>query len=116
MLTPEHITIESGRSWKEITNTSFSYSIQNTTDVRVEYSFIDNASISRGFFLNPSDYIEDLQQSVYVRLYETEQNGTLAILRNDSEYSYKPSNGGNVKLGRNDLSIGAFGHQKDHTR
>jgi len=66
-LTSEHISVLAGRNWTEVTNTSFAFSLQNTLDVRLEYSFVNDPAIKLRAFLGISEILNDLQQSIFIR-------------------------------------------------
>jgi len=78
-LTTESLDIANGSAWTTIDNTTTAMSIQNTSEVLMEYSF--TTPIAKGSYLTPYTTIGDIRQTVFVRFYNTNQNGTISITR-----------------------------------
>lgn len=110
----DHIAIQPGREWTAIQNTTFSFDIQNTLDVRLEYSFINDSTISRALFLNISDFIRSVQQTIYVRAYDLDQHGTVAVIRYDEDLDFSSASRPivNANINHNRLGLDAWGKNK----
>jgi len=78
-LSTEYLDVLSGEDWTKVDNIGTAFSIQNTAEVLMEYSFTD--SIKQGSYLTPYTVIADIRQTVYVRFYNQSQNGTISITR-----------------------------------
>ena len=84
ILRTEPIDIPAGEDWTLIAlNTDFAFSIQNTAEVMMEYSFTDG--ISRGSYLTPYTIIADIRQDIYVRFYNVTQSGIISVTRVSDE-------------------------------
>ena len=79
MLATEYKEVSNGESWTEIPNTSRSFSIQNTAEVLMEYSYTDG--IKKGGYLTPYTEIFGIKQSIFLRFYNVNQSGTISITR-----------------------------------
>lgn len=78
-LSTEYLDVPNGEDWTKVDNVGTAFSIQNTAEVLMEYSFTDG--IKQGSYLTPYTVIADIRQAVYVRFYNQSQNGTISITR-----------------------------------
>ncbi len=79
MLATEFAEIANGEAWTPITNTSRSFSIQNTAEVLMEYSFTDG--VAKGSYLTPYTVVHGIKQTIYLRFHNVNQNGTISVTR-----------------------------------
>lgn len=79
MLSTEPMDIPAGNGWTPIENTKFAFSIQNTAEVMMEYSFTNG--VERGSYLTPFTVITDIRQTIYVRFSNTQNNGLISLTR-----------------------------------
>jgi len=78
-LTTDYLDIPKGSTWTEIPLTTDSFSLQNTANVLMEYSF--TAGVQHGSYLTPYTVLNGIRQSVYVRFNEVSPNGVISITR-----------------------------------
>ena len=78
-LSTEYVEVPKGSAWTPILNTSDSFSVQNTANVLMEYSFTN--AMAFGSYLTPYTILNGLRQTVYVRFNEDSPNGIVSITR-----------------------------------
>lgn len=78
-LATENLNVPKGASWTTITNEGTAFDVQNTSQVLMEYTFTN--TVSQGSFLVPYQTIVGVKQTLYVRFYNADQNGTVSITR-----------------------------------
>lgn len=80
VLSTVHVEIPSGSTWTPVTlDGATSITVQNTAEVLMEYSFTDG--IVKGSYLTPYTFISGVRQTVYVRFYNSAQNGTISVTK-----------------------------------
>ena len=80
LLETEYIEIPKGAAWTPIAlGTSLAFDIQNIAEVMMEYTFTEGVQL--GSYLTPYTVVLGIQQTVYVRFRDMQQNGAISVTR-----------------------------------
>ena len=80
LLETDYDEIESGPEWTPVTlGDSLAFDIQNIAEVMMEYTFTEDVHI--GSYLTPYTVVLGIQQTVYVRFRDNQQNGAISVTR-----------------------------------
>ena len=80
LLETEYIEIPHGTAWTPVTiGDSLAFDIQNIAEVMMEYTFTEDVPL--GSYLTPYTVVLGIQQTVYVRFRDNQQNGAISVTR-----------------------------------
>jgi hypothetical protein len=80
LLTTEYVEIPKGVGWTPIElGDSIAFDVQNIAEVMMEYTFTDDVRL--GSYLTPYTVVLGIQQTVYVRFRDVQQNGAISVTR-----------------------------------